>query len=168
MELVAKGKKATNAKRLSYWGGASITTSSDGYGLLDNFSDLSKEDDGKGQPGYGLKNAKFQLVITEPHSKTSRVHRITQTTTSIGRSRSCDVQLDDSKVSRKHAMIDVTADMVCVLTDTGATHTSRVNGEKVDRVMLRPNDKIIIGQSTLVFEVKEAGVLDFITGMFKK
>ena len=72
----------------------------------------------------------------------------------LGRSRECDIVLDDAGVSRRHAQISPTEDG-WVLSDLGSTNGVRVN----DRALrgtheLRLGDRIEMGATELVFEVR--------------
>ncbi len=72
----------------------------------------------------------------------------------IGRSRSCDVVLDDANVSRQHAEIRPRGDGWMVA-DLGSTNGIAVNGVRVERPQsLRPGDRIEIGASVLTFELE--------------
>ncbi len=72
----------------------------------------------------------------------------------IGRSRRCDVMLDDPNVSRTHAEVRPRGGS-WVLTDLGSTNGSRLNGRKLDgSEVLKPGDEIEIGTSRVKFELE--------------
>lgn len=72
----------------------------------------------------------------------------------VGRSRQCDVMLDDPNVSRRHAEIRPRGGS-WVLTDLGSTNGSRLNGRKLDgSEVLKPGDEIELGTSLLTFELE--------------
>jgi hypothetical protein len=72
----------------------------------------------------------------------------------VGRSRQCDVLLDDPNVSRRHAEIRPRGGS-WVLTDLGSTNGSRLNGRKLDgSEVLKPGDEIELGTSLLTFELE--------------
>ncbi len=71
----------------------------------------------------------------------------------IGRDAACDLALDDPRASRTHARIEVAGGEV-VLTDLGSHNGSFVNGERVERAVLEPADRIRIGDH--VFSVKRS------------
>lgn len=72
----------------------------------------------------------------------------------IGRSRQCDVQLDDPNVSRTHAEVRPRGGS-WVLSDLGSTNGSRVNGRRAEGPeVLRPGDEIELGTSLLRFELE--------------
>lgn len=62
----------------------------------------------------------------------------------VGRSPSADIVLDDASVSRRHAVI-ARQDGETVLLDDRSRHGVLVNGERVDRAVLRSGDVIEIG-----------------------
>ncbi|MGZ4359157.1 MAG: FhaA domain-containing protein [Gaiellaceae bacterium] len=68
----------------------------------------------------------------------------------IGRSSECDIQLADPNVSRRHAEIRQEGDSYLLL-DLGSTNGSELNGQRVKRGHLEPGDRILIGQTELVF-----------------
>ena len=72
----------------------------------------------------------------------------------LGRSRQCDLVLDDPNVSRQHAEIRPRGGS-WVLTDLGSTNGSRVNGRTVTGPeVVRPGDEIELGATTLRFELE--------------
>jgi hypothetical protein len=71
----------------------------------------------------------------------------------IGRSRDCDVVLDDAGISRRHAEIRPGPDGWTVA-DLGSTNGVRVNGAEVRGVhALAPGDRVELGSTEIVFEV---------------
>jgi hypothetical protein len=72
----------------------------------------------------------------------------------LGRSRSSDVMIDDPNVSRAHAEIRAHGSS-WVLTDTGSTNGTRLNGRRVTQAeVLAPGDEIEVGTTTLTFELE--------------
>ena len=72
----------------------------------------------------------------------------------VGRSRQCDVMLDDPNVSRTHAEIRPRGGS-WVLTDLGSTNGSRLNGRRLDGPeVLKPGDEIELGTSLIKFELE--------------
>jgi pSer/pThr/pTyr-binding forkhead associated (FHA) protein len=72
----------------------------------------------------------------------------------IGRSRQCEVVIDDPNVSRQHAEVRPRGGS-WVLTDLGSTNGSSLNGRRVmGPEVLKPGDEIEIGTSTLTFELE--------------
>jgi hypothetical protein len=71
----------------------------------------------------------------------------------IGRSRDCDIVIDDTGVSRRHAEIVPRADG-WVVNDLGSTNGVRVNGRAVPgEQSLRQGDRVELGSTEIVFEV---------------
>jgi hypothetical protein len=71
----------------------------------------------------------------------------------VGRSRDCDVVLDDAGVSRHHAQIRPGPEG-WTLADLGSTNGVRVNGQELRGVhALRPGDRVELGSTEIVFEV---------------
>lgn len=63
--------------------------------------------------------------------------------TVIGRQEECDVRLDHKSVSKMHCVL-VKTDGVVLLRDLGSTNGTRVNGTRVRRAALLPNDKLSV------------------------
>ena len=59
----------------------------------------------------------------------------------IGRKSDCDIPLEHKGVSKLHCVL-VKTDGLLVLRDLGSTNGTRVNGTRVRRAALLPNDKV--------------------------
>jgi Protein of unknown function (DUF3662)/FHA domain len=72
----------------------------------------------------------------------------------LGRSRQCDVVLDDPNVSRQHAEIRPRGGS-WVINDLGSTNGSSLNGRRIrGPEVLKPGDEIEIGTSAIAFELE--------------
>jgi len=72
----------------------------------------------------------------------------------IGRSHNCDVVLDDVGVSRQHARV-IPAAQGWAIEDLGSTNGLRINGSPITEPRaLRDGDRIELGNSEVVFEVR--------------
>jgi pSer/pThr/pTyr-binding forkhead associated (FHA) protein len=75
----------------------------------------------------------------------------------LGRSQGCDLQLEGSDVSRRHAMVNPQAGGEYWLVDLGSTNGSLLNGRRVSRpTRLRDGDQLQIGTHRLVFHQPDA------------
>jgi hypothetical protein len=71
----------------------------------------------------------------------------------LGRSRDCDVVLDDANVSRRHAEIRPSG-ASWIIVDLGSTNGVRVNQRRIAGPQsLKPGDTVELGTSRIVFEV---------------
>jgi pSer/pThr/pTyr-binding forkhead associated (FHA) protein len=61
----------------------------------------------------------------------------------VGRKEDCDVRLDHKSVSKMHCVL-VKTDGLLLLRDLGSTNGTRVNGTRVRRAALLPNDQLAI------------------------
>jgi len=69
----------------------------------------------------------------------------------IGRSKECDISVDDPNVSRRHAEIR-REDGAYWIVDLGSTNGITVNGKRVERARLSPEDEILLGTTEVRFE----------------
>ncbi|HEV3092994.1 MAG TPA: FhaA domain-containing protein [Solirubrobacteraceae bacterium] len=73
---------------------------------------------------------------------------------SIGRSRECDVVLEDAGVSRRHAELRPLDAAAWTIEDLGSTNGVRVNGRAIEGVYeLRTGDRIGMGSTEMTFEI---------------
>jgi predicted Zn finger-like uncharacterized protein len=79
---------------------------------------------------------------------------ITQPRVVLGRGVNTEVQLQDSEVSRRHAMLEIREDQA-TLTDLGSTNGTFVDGVRVQRAQLTPHQEFSLGATTLMFIVTE-------------
>lgn len=71
----------------------------------------------------------------------------------LGRSRECDIVVDDANVSRRHAELRPRGS-AWVLSDLGSTNGTRLNGHRIERSeVVEAGDQIEVGASTLTFEL---------------
>ena len=61
----------------------------------------------------------------------------------VGRKEECDLRLDHKSVSKMHCVL-VKTDGLLLLRDLGSTNGTRVNGTRVRRAALLPNDQLTI------------------------
>jgi hypothetical protein len=71
----------------------------------------------------------------------------------IGRSRDCDVTLEDPNASRRHAELR-NEDGRWIVTDLGSTNGVKVNGRRVEEAVLQPGDELALGLARLRFELE--------------
>jgi hypothetical protein len=93
----------------------------------------------------GLARTPAALVVN------GRRHELTKRTTVLGRSRESDVRVEDANVSRRHAEIRQ-EDGAYWIVDLGSTNGVEVNGRRTERARLSDDDRIVLGQTDLVFK----------------
>jgi len=71
--------------------------------------------------------------------------------TVVGRNDDCDVRLDHKSVSSIHCVL-VKTDGLILVRDLGSTNGTRVNGQRVRRAALLPNDQVSI--ATFRYRIK--------------
>jgi FHA domain-containing protein len=100
-----------------------------------------------------LEDARAQGIEHETLTLTvaGRSHRLSKRTTSIGRSRDCDVVLNDPNVSRLHAEVRHVG-IEYVLYDMDSTNGVEINGQQAARHPLAHGDRIVMGGTELRVE----------------
>ena len=76
--------------------------------------------------------------------------------TLVGRKEECDLRLDHKSVSKMHCVI-VKTDGLLLLRDLGSTNGTRVNGQRVRRAALMPDDELTIAGFKFRIEFGQAG-----------
>jgi TonB family protein len=71
----------------------------------------------------------------------------------IGRLQTSDIHLDDEKVSRMHAVIEVTGPGEVFIIDLGSASGTLVNGEKINKRKLQTGDEVQVGGKRLHLDI---------------
>lgn len=82
-----------------------------------------------------------------------QVFKLVKDVVVLGRSRECDLPLEDNVSSRKHCQLRAWAGSY-LLEDLTSKNGTFVNGEKVSSVMLKDGDLISLGDWQLTFKSK--------------
>jgi Protein of unknown function (DUF3662)/FHA domain len=101
----------------------------------------------------GLRRSGAELVVLDGRGRAKERISITRAPVTIGRLSANDVVLADSNVSRRHAELRRSRDG-WRLVDLGSTNGTAVNGRPVGEHFLVHGDRITIGTSELMFEIK--------------
>jgi ABC transport system ATP-binding/permease protein len=64
----------------------------------------------------------------------------------VGRTARADFIVDAALISRIHCRLTATASDQLIVEDLGSTNGTLVNGTKVDRVVLKPGDRLTVGR----------------------
>jgi FHA domain-containing protein len=80
-----------------------------------------------------------------------RKHELTKRRVVLGRSRECDLQVNDPNVSRRHAEVRQEGTTYWLI-DLDSTNGVEVNGRPARRVKLSDGDTITLGSTDVVFE----------------
>jgi HD-GYP domain-containing protein (c-di-GMP phosphodiesterase class II) len=100
---------------------------------------------------------RFEFVIREGRKAARTVALTTGQVLTFGRLKTCDVQLDDESVSRRHCTLRAEQD-ACVVADQQSANGTFVNDLRVASADLHPGDKVRIGAT--VIELVSASTLD--------
>jgi hypothetical protein len=71
----------------------------------------------------------------------------------LGRSRECDIQIEDANVSRRHAELRQEGTSYSIV-DLGSTNGIEVNGRSVKQAKLEPGDSFTIGATEVTFSTE--------------
>jgi hypothetical protein len=93
----------------------------------------------------GLARSSAVLVVD------GRRHELTKRTMVIGRSRDCDITIDDANISRRHAEIRQESGGYSIV-DLDSTNGVEVNGKRVRRAELTHDDTIVLGTTDVTFQ----------------
>jgi Protein of unknown function (DUF3662)/FHA domain len=79
-----------------------------------------------------------------------RSRTVSERSVVLGRSRECDVRVDDPNVSRRHAELRQEG-ATYWLVDLDSTNGTELNGKRVSRAKLADGDRITLGSTEIVF-----------------
>ena len=71
----------------------------------------------------------------------------------LGRSRECDIQVEDPNVSRRHAELRQEGSTYWIV-DLDSTNGVEVNGRRVKRARLDPGDTFTVGSTDVTFSTE--------------
>jgi pSer/pThr/pTyr-binding forkhead associated (FHA) protein len=77
-------------------------------------------------------------------------HAVDARSVVLGRSRECDVRVDDPNASRRHAELRQEGATYWLI-DLDSTNGTQLNGRKVTRAKLSDGDRIRLGDTEIVF-----------------
>lgn len=90
----------------------------------------------------------YFMVISGP--AVGRMFLVSGDAMTIGRSKDCDISLDDEGISRRHAQIDHDEYRNFVITDLNSTNGTYFNGVRITRHHVQDGDKIQLGSTTIL------------------
>lgn len=116
-------------------------------------------------------SAKFKIlmpclqVIHGAHP--GKIFLLDQDSNTMGRGSSCDIQMDETGISRNHARIVKVSENEFLLEDLQSTNGTFVDGEQVSQHTLRDGDQIMMGELlTLKFDRKTPEELETAVKLF--
>ncbi len=131
-------------------------------------------------PGKGMREEPYLIVLAG--GSIGMMHKLrADATTLIGRGLDADVRLEDEGVSRRHAKITLAASADPVLEDMGSSNGTFVNGERIQKHVLKDGDKVQIGsisilkfsyqddfERTFQQQLFDRGIKDGLTNIYNK
>jgi diguanylate cyclase (GGDEF)-like protein len=83
----------------------------------------------------------------------------------IGRDENAGMILTDALVSRRHARVTMAEDQTVTIEDLRSTNGTSVNGQPVDRTILRPGDHLEIGGVSLRLDMMSAEEIEHLSSV---
>jgi len=139
-ELCDAAREHAHDEGYVFMGPVSVELAADGAIHAGTFTIVGRMKEGSGGVGAGsllLPNGS-RLILGD-------------TVVVVGRTSECDIVLNDSNVSRRHAEIRPIPDGFAVV-DMGSTNGSKVNGVRVVQRDLRDGDELTFGNSRVTFQ----------------
>jgi diguanylate cyclase (GGDEF)-like protein len=157
------GRRGAGGRRPSLDGDSDLGKVPDDATVVTNLEELSRR---AGEaPGAG--DALHPHLIVIAGNNVGKYYRLDRPTTYLGRGETCEVQIQDTGVSRKHArvLLDPTGDVW--LEDLDSTNGTFVENHRIERRLLRDGDKIQLGRTTIIkFSLTDATELRFAEQMY--
>jgi predicted Zn finger-like uncharacterized protein len=98
-------------------------------------------------------NRRYSLAVILG-ANSGQIYQLSRPRVILGRGAGCDIQLPDSEVSRRHAMLEVRDD-AATLVDLGSTNGTYVEGVRIDVTNVNSHQEFSLGTTTLMFIVTE-------------
>ncbi|MGF7236390.1 MAG: FhaA domain-containing protein [Frankia sp.] len=111
-----------------------------------------------GRTGRGGPSRPRLVITTKPSgggAGSEREYVLDSEVALIGRSVECEIRLNDTGVSRKHAEIRRMPDGRHVFADLGSTNGSLVNGRPASQARLADGDRVEVGNTVIVYRNEE-------------
>jgi len=99
------------------------------------------------EPGEAEPKSDAEVAVL---SWDGHMHRVESPRAVLGRSRECDVQIEDVNVSRRHAELRRESDGFWIV-DLDSTNGVEVGGRRVKRARLDPGDTFTVGSTVVSF-----------------
>jgi HD-GYP domain-containing protein (c-di-GMP phosphodiesterase class II) len=97
----------------------------------------------------------YQLIVRSGANAGQIIPLIAGKTITLGRLKTCDIQVDELSVSRRHCTV-YTRDTGCVVVDLQAANGTFVNERRVETSHLEPGDRLRVGSIILELAVAAA------------
>lgn len=119
-------------------------------GRLSTFDLYRSDDDGDVIPTWLLDDGNNAILVVKRGPDKGGVFQINKISVTLGRAPESDIYLEDSSVSRQHAVI-FKQDDVRHIKDLGSVNGVFVNGQRIDSAPLSIGDAVVIGVYRLIY-----------------
>jgi len=129
--------------------------------VITNLDELAR------RTGTGGGESLHPHLIVIAGNNVGKYYRLDRQVIYLGRGETCEVQIQDSGVSRKHARVVLEPTSEVWLEDLDSTNGTFVENHRVERRLLRDGDKIQLGRTTIIkFSLTDATELQFAEQMY--
>ena len=87
-------------------------------------------------------------------ANSGQIYQLAKPRVILGRGAGCDIQLPDSEVSRRHAMLEIRGEEATI-SDLGSTNGTYVEGVRIESTSIASHQEFSLGTTTLMFIVTE-------------
>ena len=94
-----------------------------------------------------------KLILLNPNGP-EQEFKLEKSSVSLGRANTNDIILDDVRISRGHARLEIGPQGITLI-DLGSSNGTRLNGVRIDRAMLKPGDTLSLGSQQLKYQVED-------------
>jgi diguanylate cyclase (GGDEF)-like protein len=117
--------------------------------------------------GGGTGEVLHPHLIVIAGNNVGKYYRLDRPVIYLGRGETCEVQIQDTGISRKHARVVLEPTAEVWLEDLDSTNGTFVENHRIERRLLRDGDKIQLGRTTIIkFSLTDATELRFAEQMY--
>ncbi|MBN1772392.1 MAG: GGDEF domain-containing protein [Deltaproteobacteria bacterium] len=157
------GQRGAGTRRRSLDGMVELDRLPDDATVVTNLDELSR----RVGDAAATSDALHPHLIVIAGNNVGKYFRLDRPTVYLGRGETCEVMIQDTGVSRKHArvLLDPTGEVW--LEDLDSTNGTFVENHRIERRLLRDGDKIQLGRTTIIkFSLTDATELRFAEQMY--
>ena len=161
--VLADPTRSTSARAPEGLGELTLSDVAEGYRAVDPRATIADSGlrsgahlaDTRRPRGWADRGAAVATAVVVSGPDAGREFPLSAGTAYIGRGRGCEVQVSDPQVSRRHARLLVTD--ILEVVDLGSSNGIDVQGQQVDRAVLRGGDRFRLGETEIEVRLVSGG-----------